>query len=357
MARLWILDDSPLQADLARRVLAEHDVTVFVEGTQLLEAFASGDRPNLLVLDWNMPVLSGLEVCVFIRTHCDAAALPILVLTGSGTQESLVEALEAGANDFVVKPFKGRELQARVAALLRTKDIYARLASAEQRLRVEATFRETFIGMLAHDLRQPLNTIVLANGALAGEATAARPTLFGIQRRAADRMARMIAELLDFTRSRPETGMPVQRKPMDLGELAHAIVDELRLGHPEQPLDLIVEGECRGDWDADRLAQLVGNLIGNAMEHGAPRSPILLSIRRVEDSVVVSVSNRGEPIPPELTSEIFSPFRRALSMGRRSAGVGLGLHIVSEIARAHRGKVSVTSNAEATTFSASLPCT
>jgi phosphoserine phosphatase RsbU/P len=135
--RIWLVDDSPLQAQLAERAISsKYSVEIFDDGAALLEALASRAAPELLILDWHMPGLSGLDLCVFVRKTMDAGQLPILVLTATGPPDNLIEALEAGANDFVMKPFQEPELQARIAALLRSRELHWKLADAEQRLRV-----------------------------------------------------------------------------------------------------------------------------------------------------------------------------------------------------------------------------
>jgi signal transduction histidine kinase len=351
---VWLVDDSILQAQVAVRALESiYEVISFQDGASMLEALAQNEAPDLLVLDWRMPGLSGRELCTFVRRTRDAGELPILILTASETTSDLVQAFEAGANDFLGKPFRIPELMARVSALLHTSHLHAKLAKAEQRLRVEGEFRERFMGMLAHDLRQPLNTFSLANQTIAARVDATLMPLVNMQRRAADRMTRMVSELLDFARSRPESGMPVEREPVDFGALAEALVQEMRVGHPGQPFELAVEGRCEGSWDRDRLAQLCSNLIGNAIEHGAPQATIKVNVRRVAEEVQLAVANEGEAIPADILPTLFEPFRRGRTRGRD--GVGLGLHIVSEIARAHGGSVHAESDAARSVFVVRLP--
>ncbi|HEY3593201.1 MAG TPA: ATP-binding protein [Polyangiaceae bacterium] len=352
-SRIWVLDDSRTQAlSVTRAFSSDFDVELFTDGATMLEAFASRTYPELLILDWHMPGLSGFEVCTFIRQTVDAGELPILVVTVANSAEILVQALQAGANDFVVKPFGEKELLARVTALLRNKLLYSKLADAEKRLRVEAEFRERFMSMLAHDLRQPLSTFILATHILAKKASG-EPAL-EMQRRAADRMSRMVNELLDFARTRPETGMPVELQSMDLAVLVEELLHDIRVGHPASTLELVVEGVCTGHWDRERLAQLCTNLLVNAIEHGAPNAPVEIRVRREADAVVLSVSNRGDPIPEAMIPTLFEPFRQGRG-SRKGGGVGLGLHIVSEIARAHAGTVEVKSNATSTVFVVTLP--
>jgi sigma-B regulation protein RsbU (phosphoserine phosphatase) len=356
-ARAWLVDDSDLQREIGRRLLArQYDVQVFADGATLLEALGAGGKPDVLVLDWHMPDMSGLDVCKFIRETRDAGSLPILISTATGG-EDLAEALAAGANDFVHKPCPLVEFEARIAALLRNKRIHERLVEAEQRLRIEGEFRERFMGMLAHDLRQPLNAFLFANHAIEqAVASTSVISLLAIQSRAANRMTRMIAELLDFTRSRPETGMPIERRPMELEAVARSVIDEMRIAHPSRSFRLTSRGPCTGCWDRDRLTQICSNLIGNAIEHSSsPASPIDVEVSERPEHVELAVSNAGTPIPASLLPSLFEPFRRGRDAKQTNGGLGLGLFIVKEIARAHGGTVSAQSDMDATVFRVSLP--
>ncbi|HSY21064.1 MAG TPA: HAMP domain-containing sensor histidine kinase [Polyangiaceae bacterium] len=212
--------------------------------------------------------------------------------------------------------------------------------------------------MLAHDLRQPLHAFLFANEAIVRSVSAPNSvvSLLTMQRGAAHRMTRMVAELLDFTRSRPETGMPIERRLMDLEPLARSVIEEMRVGHPSRSFRLNVQGPCIGCWDRDRLAQVCSNLIGNAVEHSSsPSSPIEVGVAKRAEHVELSVSNEGTPIPSSLRPELFEPFRRGPDAPKASGGLGLGLYIVQQIVRAHGGTVSAESDVRATVFRVSLP--
>ncbi len=356
-ASVWLVDDSDLQAEIGRVALADHyEIRVFHDGISMLEALA-GARPDLVVLDWQMPNLSGTELCRFIRETNDPGTLPILILTAT-SEDNLPEAFAAGANDFVRKPFLRTELVARAQGLIRNKQLYARLAEMEKRLRVEGEFRERFIAMLAHDLRQPLNTFVLSNEtlgtALASQGNLAR--LVDIQGRTARRMARMVAELLDFARTRPETGMPIDREAIDFEPVVRAAVEEMRVGNPTRTFLVEVEGHCLGWWDRDRVAQVCSNLIRNAVDHSAdPASPIEVRVRCTPEGVELLVANEGKPIPSSLLPTLFEPYRQGRTVDKKAGGLGLGLNIVREIVRAHGGSVGVESDAGRTAFRVIFP--
>jgi two-component system, sensor histidine kinase and response regulator len=357
-AGIWLVDDSPTQLEVCRAALAPlFRVSVFTSGGAALEQLDAGPVPEAIVLDWHMPDMSGIEVCRFIRGQFDLAELPVLILTASGTGDTLLEALAAGANDFVRKPVSDLEVRARVAGLVRLSAAHAELRRMQRTLEVEAEFRERFMGMLAHDLRQPLNTIHLAAQTLAlPERATGKPSgALAMQQRAVARMKRMIDELLDFTRSRPESGMPIQRQTTDLTSIVQATLGEMRPGWPGHVLTLHAEQPCVGRWDPDRLAQVCSNLIGNALEHSAPNSPIDIRVSCTESSAELTVSNLGTVIPAALLGTLFEAFRRGGSVRANSNGVGLGLYIVDQIVRAHGGSVVADSSEAGTHFRVQLP--
>jgi two-component system sensor histidine kinase/response regulator len=354
---VWIVDDSLLHGELSRQALASrYDVEVFSSGATMLERWVTGARPGLLLLDWYMPDISGVEVCRFVRNELNLAQLPILVLTGVATSAEQIEAFESGANDVIRKPVSEVELDARVAGLLRLASLHARLEQAERNLRIEAAFRERFMAMLAHDLRQPLNTILLARQVLSQEALSPKGVeVSEMQLRAAKRMQRMVVELLDFTRNRPETGLPIQRRTIDFAEIARLGLAEMRPAFPDQVMELSVEGSCEGEWDPDRVAQILSNLIGNAIEHGTPGGQVRVQLTGHPDRIDLRVSNRGPAMSRQLLGTIFEPFRRGGDGSSKSAGVGLGLHIVQQIVHAHGGTIAVQNQDGETQFTVSLP--
>ena len=234
----------------------------------------------------------------------------------------------------------------------------------KQRALVEAAqttrFREHFVGIVGHDLRNPLSAIVTASQLLLRHGGLADRQAKAVARIAssADRMARMIADLLDFTRSRLGGGFPIQTRRADLRELCAAVIEELELAYPSRSVEFEARGDAWGNWDPDRMAQVVSNLVGNALQHSPETSTVRVDLRDEGDRVVFETSNAGTPIPPEVLPHIFEPGRRGPpGVGRQeSSGLGLGLYIVRQIVLAHGGEISVRSSAaEGTTFVVSLP--
>lgn len=222
-------------------------------------------------------------------------------------------------------------------------------------LRETERTRELFLGMLGHDLRNPLNAIAVSVHVLKRRARDADQEALARISRSADRMARMIDQLLSVTKSRLGGGIPIQAQDADLAAICRATVDELELLHPGR-IRLSAEGDLSGRWDVDRLHELLGNLVGNALLHGSPDEPVTVSARSDGASVVVEVTNRGPDIPASLLPMLFDPFRRGPSREPRvGKGLGLGLYIVREIVKAHGGEVTVRSAGGATTFEVTLP--
>lgn len=349
---IWIVDDSPLQARTCESALStEHDVVIFHDPAELLVALSAA-APDVLILDWYMPDISGLDVLNAVRARNEA--LPVLVLTAEAAGDELVAAFDAGATDFLLKAYSKIELVSRVNAALRTKRLHDRLKLAEAALREEATIRERFMGVLAHDLRQPLQMLKLGSQAVGRLPSAEERARVGERMSlTVSRMSRLIDELLDFTRVRAGR-VALDRHSMRLDQLAQTIVDEFAISHPNEPIALESEGDCAGVWDEDRLAQVFANLISNAVHHGTAGAGISLRVTG-GDGVELTVSNRGRTIPPTTLRTIFNAFQQGET--RINQGLGLGLYIVKAIVDAHGGSVSVVSEEGLTTFTVLLPRT
>jgi len=223
-----------------------------------------------------------------------------------------------------------------------------------------ARFREHFVGIVGHDLRNPLTAIVTAAQLLLRHGGLSDRQARTVARIGAssERMARMIGDLLDFTRSRLGGGFPIETRRMDLRELSQAVIEELELAYPERTIEFEPRGDAWGNWDPDRVAQVVSNLVGNALQHSPESGTVRVDLRDEGDRVLLETSNAGPPIPREVLPHIFEPGRRGPpGRGRKeSSGLGLGLYIVQQIVLAHGGEISVRSSAEeGTTFTVSLP--
>jgi signal transduction histidine kinase len=225
----------------------------------------------------------------------------------------------------------------------------------EQEVQQTAHFRERFIGILGHDLRTPLTAILGSAGIVLRQRDLPDPVLASAARIAssAERMGRMISDLLDFTQARLGGGLAIQRKPCDLGEVVRIAVDEALAANPGRAIQVVTEGATRGEFDPDRATQLLSNLLVNALAYGPPDEPIRVRVSALEGRVEIAVENGGPAIPEKDRDALFDPFRRGLA-GHHTRGLGLGLFIVEQIARAHGGEVTVQSTPGRTLFCATL---
>ncbi len=220
--------------------------------------------------------------------------------------------------------------------------------------------KDLLLGVLGHDLRTPLGAIMMSATVLLTQEGADWPHAKTVSRilNAGTRMDGMIGDLVDLTRERLGSGIPIARTQVELEVICQQTVDELAAFYPHCQFDFEATGDLRGSWDGGRIAQALSNLCGNAIQHGTKHEPIAVRLRGEADEVALSVRNRGREIPKDQLEEIFSPFARldpARAAPRDDRSIGLGLYIVRAIVSAHQGTIEVTSSADGTTFTIHLP--
>lgn len=224
------------------------------------------------------------------------------------------------------------------------------------RAREEAEAREMLIGVLGHDLRAPL-TAIKASAQFAKRSVDDTPMvevmLDGIES-SVTRMHRMIADLLDFTRGRLGGGIPIEKRPADLSTICRVVVDELRRGNVDARIEMTVTESVRMKCDPDRLAQVVSNLVSNALQYRERETPVRVDLCSDSIMAALRISNVGSPIPEETREKLFGPFRRG-AHAAPTEGLGLGLFISREIVAAHGGAIEVSSSDGWNHFDVRLP--
>jgi signal transduction histidine kinase len=221
-----------------------------------------------------------------------------------------------------------------------------------------AELREQFIAVLGHDLRTPLSVATMSAEILIRRNEPELASIGQRLRSSARRMTRLIDDVLDLARVRMGSGIGVFMADItDLDEALRHVVAEIRDTNPERQIRESVEVNRTVHCDRERIQQLLSNLLGNALHHGAPDQPVVVDVTVRGDNLLLSVLNRGEPIASENMTKIFQPYWRARS-SRHGAGLGLGLHICSQIVNEHGGSLKVSSSVEAgTRFVAEIPIT
>jgi sigma-B regulation protein RsbU (phosphoserine phosphatase) len=234
-------------------------------------------------------------------------------------------------------------------------------ATATESLRSEretAELREQFIAVLGHDLRNPLAAIsagarILQRSGALREHKELR--VLDMINTTVTRMSDLIDNVLDFARGRLGGGITLSRdanRPLE--PVLEQVVDELRTASPGRVIETRIAITERVNCDRTRIGQLVSNLIGNALTHGAPNEPVRIGARTEGGTFELWVANAGDPIPATAMDKLFEPFFRGDVRDSRQ-GLGLGLHIASQIAKAHGGSIAVTSTPEETRFVFTMP--
>lgn len=222
--------------------------------------------------------------------------------------------------------------------------------------------RDIFLAILGHDLRAPLQAISMSSEVLLRNAGLGEVQMAYIKRikSSSHHMATMVNDLLEFVRSRLGVSLPVDRKPMEMTLACREAIEAATAGHPECNPLFITEGDTQGDWDRARIDQLLQNLIGNALQHGAATHKITVTLTGSGNHISLSVHNEGQPIAQDAIGSIFDPLVRARNeeagTHNPSTSLGLGLFIVKEVVNAHGGSITVISNVgDGTTFTVVLP--
>jgi len=218
--------------------------------------------------------------------------------------------------------------------------------------------RNLLLGMLSHDLRSPLQTIQMTAQYLrelqsSDDVGHAAVRLIN----SGARMQELLDDLIDYNRTELGLGIRVSPKAdVDLGAVCAEELDLIRAAYPERTVELHVAGVCRGAWDGGRIQQLVNNLVVNAIHYGDDEQTTVVAVRGEEAEVHISVANAGRTIDRDTLAHLFEPLRRGTAGSRTNdAGLGLGLYISNEIAKAHGGGITVTSEDERTVFAVRLP--
>jgi signal transduction histidine kinase len=233
-----------------------------------------------------------------------------------------------------------------------------RLADAEARITVQqqdAELREQFIAVVGHDLRNPIANVQAGVTLLdRGQPRERSQLILQNMQSSVDRMVNMIENILDFARGRLGGGLTLQKRPVEIGPVLEQVIDELRHSNADRVITHDFGASIVLDCDPMRIAQLLSNLVGNAVTHGASDQPITIHCSSSTDCFTLAVSNGGAPIPEAARALLFHPFARGKVSNDRE-GLGLGLYIASQIAAAHGGNLSVTSDAGETRFAFRMP--
>jgi signal transduction histidine kinase len=345
--RILLADDNADMRDYVARLLGDRfDVETVSDGASALSA-VNERRPHAVVTDVMMPELDGFELLRTLKDNAATRDIPVILLSARAGEEAALEAVTAGADDYVVKPFTGRDLIARVDAQLQRAQERQR---ARQQLVEANRIKDEFLATLSHELRTPLNAIL--GWAHLLRASTMRPGMLERALEAIDRNARAQAQLVDdlLDVSRVISGkLSVKRERVNLRAIVSEAIDAVRPALTAKAvklrMDVASDADVVIDGDADRLRQVVWNLLSNAVKFTPSGGEVAVDLRLVTDAVEIVVRDTGIGIAPEFLPHVFDRFRQGDNgPSRKHGGLGLGLAIVHHLIEAHGGTVTASSN-------------
>jgi signal transduction histidine kinase len=366
---ILVVDDHEAGRFAKTQLVRRYGYRVVEAGTGA-EAVAVVERegPDLILLDINLPDFSGFEVCRRVRDIPSVPPIQVLQLSSTAvTDADRVTGLTGGADAYLTEPVAPGVLMATIGALLRVRRAEQERAEAldrERASREEAEranrFKDEFLATLSHELRTPLSAMVgwiwqLRQGPVSE--TVLRRALDALER-STQLQVRLIEDLLDVSRiSKGKLELDVST--VELGELIQASVDSLQFAARSRQLVFSVDTEPLSVLgDPSRLQQIVVNLLKNAIQYGAERSVVHVSLRCEGDDAVIRVRDEGQGIEADLLPHIFDLFRQGESgLNRRHGGLGLGLAIARQITELHGGTIGADSAGpgQGSTFTVRIP--
>jgi signal transduction histidine kinase len=348
-AHILVVDDNAdMREYVARLLRSRWRVTTAGNGRQALGLIAEHEF-DLVISDVMMPQLDGLGLLQAIKSRPETADLPVVLLSARAGEDSRVDGMAAGADEYIVKPFTAQQLLAQVSAQLTIRQMGRRGAAERERLRREAEAanraKDEFLAMLSHELRNPLAPISTAIQVMRLRG-AAVPELGTLERQTAH-LTRLVDDLLDVSRI---TRGKIELRKANV-EIGDAVLRAMEMAGPllEQRAHRVsIEGVPRRGLavhgDAERLAQVLFNLLANAAKYSEPRSAIVVRAWRESDRVRLAVRDEGVGIAPDMLERVFDMFvQQGQTIERSQGGLGLGLTIVRSLVEMHGGRATARS--------------
>lgn len=368
--KILLVDDTPANLAILRETLAPegYNLAFAANGEKALE-IASHIRPDLILLDIMMPGMDGFETCRRLKSNEATRNIPIIFISAKNEPEDIVEGFHVGGIDYIVKPFRREEVLARVRThlqlqilALQRENLIADLEEKNQKLRELNDLKNKFLGMAAHDLRNPITAISGYSGLLLTDKKSfseeKHDEFIGIINKTSQQMSSLVNDMLDI--SVIESGkleLHLQR-----GQLGKLIEERIGLigftaGKKNIQIHKTIAPIPEILFDANRIGQVLDNLISNALKFSPPGSTVHVSLERKGDKACVSVKDEGAGIPLDEQSKLFQGFQKTSvrpTSGEKSTG--LGLAIAKKMVEAHHGTIGVSSKVgSGSIFSFELP--
>ncbi len=344
-ASVLVVEDTIANLRLLSDLLGRqgYEVRAVTNGRHALQA-VERDPPDLILLDINMPELDGYEVCRRLKAADQSRDVPVIVLTALTDTADMVRAFEAGAVDYVTKPFRFEEVLARVKTHLALRRAQAELAGNYARLGALERMRDDLVRMVIHDLRSPLTTLDL-NLRMLMESSAGftddQLEMLHAALEETETVFAMTKDVLDVSRLE-ECKMPIDRRVWDLTEMARDVCTSLQSLDSRRSIDLDAPGSVEVTCDGSLVRRVIENLLGNAIRYTPAGSRIRIAIARRPQRGRLEVQDQGPGVPVEARQTIFEKFA-TVGAHRESTyhSVGLGLAFCKLAIEAHGGTIGV----------------
>lgn len=361
-AELLVVDDEAINRAMLEGLLRPEGYAVKEarDGEEALELVLRG-KPDCILLDLSMPRLGGVEVCRRLKADASTRMIPILVITANQDSQSRIEAISAGADDFLTKPYVAEEVRMRVRNAVSMKRLYDRAQEDFLRLKSLEETKDTFTHMLIHDLKQPLTAIKAYGELLAiklGKGGDERSSEVAAKIGASvDSVVSMVSLILDITRLE-EGRLPLQVTRTDLNELLRTVTEGNRVIASARGIRIeLEEGEGTLSCDQELVERIAQNVLSNSLKYSPNDGTVTVKVVADETNAGFAISDEGAGIPEEYQRVIFEKFGQVeMGKDRKKYSSGLGLAFCKLAAEAHGGTISVESGSGiGTTFTVTLP--
>ena len=369
-ASVLIVDDISENLQLLGKILDEQDIefSVATNGKEALETISS-HKPDLILLDVNMPVMTGFEVCKILKENPDTKDIPVIFLTAKSEKEDIVQGFSVGGIDYITKPFNSKELISRVKSQLDlsiSKQMIAeqneQLHHLNSELKETLTSRDRFYSIIAHDLKEPFQTLIGFSTLLLESMDERKPEdirrLVEYINQSSLNGFELLNNLLEWSRSQIGS-MKLRPVRFNPASLANGIINLLNATAEKKEISLNsdIPEDLHAFADEKMIQTVVRNLISNALKFTKPGGEVRIVGRELDDSVEISVSDTGVGIPEENLSKLFSISDKLSTPGTNNeTGTGLGLLLCKEFVEKNGGKITVHSiSGTGSDFSFSIP--
>ncbi len=366
-ADILIVDDTPANLQVLSQVLKDsgHKVRAVPNGLLALRAVDSR-KPDLILLDINMPEMDGYEVCRRLKTSADTEDIPIIFISALNETLDKVKAFEFGAADYMTKPFQFEEVQARVSVQLKLRRLQQELLDKNQSLEASLNRqqalevqRENLIHMMVHDMRSPLSGMLGYLSLLEMFSSAWPPkhqTYLQRCQESTDSLIKMISTILDIHKM--ESGdMLLRASKVEISSVARKASEALGGMAINNPIEIENELDqteaLQLEADAEMVQRVIENLLGNALKFSPDGAPVRIRLSPHADQIKVGIQDQGPGIPAEMHERIFDKFGQVEA---RKHSTGLGLTFCKLAVEAHGGQIGLDSQVgQGSTFWFTLP--